>query len=94
MDLIVQLLAATAAGTKGGISESAIGTAQVLTFGLPLGTFGMLVFLSLFVYRSGHEKAHRAQVLREQRREELGHQRPDQLEAIHEHPSIEEELPR
>lgn len=91
MDLIVQLLAAS---TGARLSETAIGTAQVLTFGIPLGVFGTIVFLSLFLYRSGHERAHRAQVLREQRREELQHQRPERLELIHEHPSIEEELPR
>lgn len=71
-----------------------IGTAEVLTFGFPLGAFGLIVFLALFVIRSGHERAHRLQVLRERRREELDHQRPTQLEAIHAHPSIEEELPQ
>lgn len=81
-------------GIAGKIGEQSIGTAQVLTFGLMLGVFGMLVFLSLFLYRSGHERAHRLQVLREQRREELNHQRPRQLEVIHEHPSLEEELPQ
>lgn len=86
----LELLFAVPIAVKGPV----IGTAQVLTFGLPLGAFSGLVFLALFVYRSGHERAHRLQVLREQRRAELEHQRPDQLEVIHEHPNIEESLPR
>lgn len=94
MHVVVLLGLLAAVGNKAAVSQTQIGTAQVLTFGLPLGAFGALVFLSLFVYRSGHEKAHRQQVLREQRREELSHERPKQLEMIHEHPSVEEELPR
>lgn len=88
------LIALLAVGTPAQPTSTQIGTAQVLTFGIPLGGFGFLVLLSLFVFRSGHERAHRAQVMRRQRRAELEHERPSQLEAIHAHPSIEEELPQ
>lgn len=70
------------------------GTAQDLTFGIPMGGFITLVLVSLFLFRSGHERAHRLQLLRERRRAELEHRRPDQLEAIHDRPQVEEAWPR
>lgn len=76
------------------ISGQRWGTAQDLTFGIPMGITIALTLASLFAYRSGHERAHRIQVLREQRREELSHQRPQQLEALHDEPHIEEGAPR
>lgn len=76
------------------LSGTTWGTAQDLTFGIPLGIFFAIVLLSMFVLRSGHERAHRTQVLREQRREELSHQRPKNLELLHEHPSLEEGRPQ
>lgn len=75
-------------------SGSTIGTAQDMTFAILLGVFIALAILALFFFRSGHERAHRRQVLREQRRNELSYQRSAQLEAIHEHPAVGEGLPR
>ena len=76
------------------ISGTTWGTAQDLTFGIPLGMFCALFFVSLFLLRSGHERAHRLQVLRERRREELTHQRPRTLETVHGSPSAEEGRPQ
>jgi hypothetical protein len=76
------------------ISSSQVGTAQDLTLGIPMGVTVALVLISLFLYRSGHERAHRLQVLREERRQELEHQRPEMLEAIHREPRVEEGAPQ
>lgn len=71
-----------------------LGAAQNLTMGILLGTFIALAILTLFFFRSGHERAHRRQLLRELRREELQHQRSEQLEAFHDQPPLEEGLTR
>lgn len=41
------------------VDETRLGTAQVMTFAIPLGFFMAVVVASLFWLRSGHERARR-----------------------------------
>jgi hypothetical protein len=70
------------------------GTAQDLTFGIPIGAFGAVVILALFWARSGHERAHRLRVLGRDFRREHERRRPQELEDLEPPPQTGENLPR
>lgn len=70
------------------------GTAQNETFGILIGVFIMVVLLTLFWSRTGHETAHRRNVMRQVARAALERGRPQELEDQEPPPRAGESLPR
>lgn len=70
------------------------GTAQDLTFGILLGVFCALVIMLLFWMRTGHERAHRDQVLRRAFRHSHERGRLKELEEHEPPPQAKEMFPR
>ena len=87
MDVISTLIVAAANGSR-------LGTAQDMTFAIPLGVFMALAVAQLFWLRSGHERASRNIQVRRQIEKERTQERSRILEA-HEIPAGHGEgLPR
>jgi len=70
------------------------GTAQDLTFGILIGAFGAVAIMTLFWLRTGHERAHRHQVLRRAFRDTDERGRLHELEEQEPPPQAREMFPR
>lgn len=93
MHLTATLLA-SAAGTLIAVNSARLGTAQDMTFAIPIGVFMALALLFLFWLRSGHERAQREVQVREQQDRERSQERSHVLQA-HELPAGSgEQMPR
>lgn len=88
------LLAAIATTGPTGVNGSTVGTAQDLTFGIPIGVFWTLAIILLFWLRTGHERAHRRQALRRAFRDLHERGRLPELEQYEPAPTSRENLPR